>query len=40
MARKWAQMGNRINEVEIEGNIWTLGDLNIQKTEVENEFCG
>lgn len=40
VARKWAYMGNRINEVEMEGNIWTLGDLNAQKREEENEFCG
>lgn len=38
MAREWAQIGNRINEVGIEGNIQTLGDLNVYRKEVENKF--
>lgn len=40
MYRDWAETGNRINEVKVEGNIWTESDLNVQKREVENEFCG
>lgn len=38
MVREWEQMGNKRNEVKVEESIQTLGDLNVQNREVENEF--
>ena len=40
MVREWEQMGNKRNKVKVEESIQTLGDLNVQNREVENEFGG